>query len=202
LWVAGYLAGEAMTEPCREFGISRKNLMSGINHIESKSSVRGLQPTRRLLGKLSAWSNFTTAVRSPRKPSGILSMKVEVGPAAALPARISQPPLKAGVHATLDNLSNSTFENPSTEFSREGKVVEFSFSGDPAYRGTIADEGNTIDGTLYMSDGSTAISKWTRSKALVSTGTSVAQNLPITGDWSGLLDLNGKRSNFVLHIQE
>lgn len=111
-------------------------------------------------------------------------------------------PVKAGLHATLDNLSNSTFENPSTEFSREGKVVEFSFSGDPAYKGAVAEDGNTIDGTLYMSDGSTAILKWTRSKALVSVGTNVAQNLPITGDWNGILDLNGKRSNFVLHIQE
>jgi putative intracellular protease/amidase len=111
-------------------------------------------------------------------------------------------PVKAGLHATLDNLSNSTFENPSTEFSREGKVVEFSFSGDPAYKGAVAEDGNTIDGTLYMSDGSTAILKWTRSKALVSVGTNVAQNSPITGDWNGILDLNGKRSNFVLHIQE
>ena len=111
-------------------------------------------------------------------------------------------PVKAGLHATLDNLSNSTFENPSTEFSREGKVVEFSFSGDPAYKGAVAEDGNTIDGTLYMSDGSTAILKWTRSKELVSVGTNVAQNLPITGDWNGILDLNGKRSNFVLHIQE
>jgi putative intracellular protease/amidase len=111
-------------------------------------------------------------------------------------------PVKAGLHATLDNLSNSTFENPSTEFSREGKVVEFSFSGDPAYKGAVAEDGNTIDGTLYMSDGSTAILKWTRSKTLVSVGTNVAQNLPITGDWNGILDLNGKRSNFVLHIQE
>jgi putative intracellular protease/amidase len=110
--------------------------------------------------------------------------------------------VKAGLHATLDNVSNSTFENPSTEFSREGKVVEFSFSGDPAYKGAVAKDGNTIDGTLYMSDGSTAILKWTRSKALVSVGTKVAQNLPITGDWNGILDLNGKRSNFVLHIQE
>jgi putative intracellular protease/amidase len=110
--------------------------------------------------------------------------------------------VKAGLHATLDNVSNSTFENPSTEFSREGKVVEFSFSGDPAYKGAVAEDGNTIDGTLYMSDGGTAILKWTRSKALVSVGTKVAQNLPITGDWNGILDLNGKRSNFVLHIQE
>lgn len=110
--------------------------------------------------------------------------------------------VKAGLHATLDNVSNSTFENPSTEFSREGKVVEFSFSGDPAYKGAVAEDGNTIDGTLYMSDGSTAILKWTRSKALVSVGTKDAQNLPITGDWNGILDLNGKRSNFVLHIQE
>jgi hypothetical protein len=53
-----------------------------------------------------------------------------------------------------------------------------------------------------MSDSGTAILKWTRSKALVSVGTKVAQNLPITGDWNGILDLNGKRSNFVLHIQE
>jgi hypothetical protein len=53
-----------------------------------------------------------------------------------------------------------------------------------------------------MSDGSTAILKWTRSKALVGIGTVVAQNLPITGDWSGKLDVNGKRANFVLHIQE
>jgi putative intracellular protease/amidase len=111
-------------------------------------------------------------------------------------------PVKGGLHATLDNLSNSTFENPSTEFSREGKVVEFSFSSDPGYKGTITEDGNTIDGTLYMSDGSTAILKWTRSKALVSTGTNVAQNLPITGDWNAILDLDGKRSNFVLHIQE
>jgi hypothetical protein len=53
-----------------------------------------------------------------------------------------------------------------------------------------------------MSDGSTAILKWTRSKALVNAGTVVAQNLPITGDWTGKLDVNGKRANFVLHIQE
>jgi len=109
---------------------------------------------------------------------------------------------KAGLHATLDNLSNSTFENPSTEFSRKEEVVEFSFGGDPAYKGTLTEDGNTIDGTLYMSDGSTAILKWTRSKALVNNGTLVAQNLPITGDWNGKLDLNGKRANFVLHIQE
>jgi hypothetical protein len=75
-------------------------------------------------------------------------------------------PSKAGPHATLDNLSNSTFENPSTEFRRDGKVVEFSFSGDPGYKGTIAEDGSTIDGTLYISDGSTAMLKWTRSKGL------------------------------------
>jgi hypothetical protein len=102
----------------------------------------------------------------------------------------------------LDNLSNSTFENPSTEFSRKGEVVEFSFGGDPAYKGTLTEDGNTIDGTLYMSDGSTAILKWTRSKALADIGTVVARNLPVTGDWSGKLDVNGKRANFVLHIQE
>jgi putative intracellular protease/amidase len=96
-------------------------------------------------------------------------------------------PVKAGLHATLDNLSNSTFENPSTEFSRDGKVVEFSFSGDPAYKGTIAEGGNTIDGTLYMSDGSTATLKWTRSKALVSARANVAQNLPITATGMGFL---------------
>ena len=111
-------------------------------------------------------------------------------------------PAKAGLHATLDNLSNSTFENPSTEFSRKGQVVEFSFGGDPAYKGTLTEDGNTIDGTLYMSDGSTAILKWTRSKALADIGTVVARKLPVTGDWSGKLDVNGKRANFVLHIQE
>ena len=68
--------------------------------------------------------------------------------------------------------------------------------------GTLTEDGNTIDGTLYMSDGSTAILKWTRSKALADIGTVVARNLPVTGDWSGKLDVNGKRANFVLHIQE
>jgi hypothetical protein len=100
----------------------------------------------------------------------------------------------------LDNLSNSTFENPSTEFNRKERVVEFSFGGHPAYKGTLTEDGNTIDGTLYMSDGSTAILKWTRSKALVNNGTVVAQNLPVGGD--GKLDVNGKRANFVLHIHE
>jgi putative intracellular protease/amidase len=111
-------------------------------------------------------------------------------------------PAKAGLHATLDNLSNSTFENPSTEFSRKGEGVEFSFGGDPAYKGTLTEDGNTIDGTLYMSDGSTAILKWTRSKALVNNGTVVPRILPINGDWNGKLDVNGKRANFILHIQE
>ena len=111
-------------------------------------------------------------------------------------------PIKAGLHATLDNLSNRTFENASTEFSRVGRAVEFSFSGDPAYKGTLAEDGNTIDGTLYMDNGSTAILKWTRSKPLVNTGKSTAENFPITGDWKGTLDVNGKRSNFVLHVQD
>jgi putative intracellular protease/amidase len=111
-------------------------------------------------------------------------------------------PIKAGLHATLDNLSNSTFENPSTEFSRAGRAVEFSFSGDPAYKGTLSKDGNMIDGTLYMDNGSSAILKWTRSKSLVDAGENSAENLPITGDWKGTLDVNGKRSNFVLHIQE
>jgi hypothetical protein len=111
-------------------------------------------------------------------------------------------PLKPGLSATLDNLSNSTFENPSTEFSRKGETVEFSFAGDPAYKGTLTEDGNTIDGTLYMSDGSTANLKWTRSKALTDTGTIVAKNLPITGSWNGTLDVKGIRTNFVLHIQE
>jgi hypothetical protein len=102
----------------------------------------------------------------------------------------------------LDNLSNNTFENPSTEFSRKGETVEFSFAGDPAYKGTLTEDGNTIDGTLYMSDGSTAKLKWTRSKALTFTGTIVAKNLPITGGWNGTLEVNGMRTNFVLHIQE
>ena len=111
-------------------------------------------------------------------------------------------PIRAGLHATLDNLSNSTFENPSTEFSCAGRAVEFSFSGDPAYKGTLSEDGNTIDGTLYMDNGSTAILKWARSKSLVDAGENTAENLPITGDWKGTLDVNGKRSNFVLHIQE
>jgi hypothetical protein len=110
--------------------------------------------------------------------------------------------LNAGLSATLDNLSNSTFENPSTEFSRKGEIVEFSFSGDPAYKGTLAEDGNTIDGTLYMSDGSTTSLKWTRSKALANTGTALAKSSPITGDWNAKLVANGKQSNFVLHIQE
>jgi len=33
-------------------------------------------------------------------------------------------------------------------------------------------------------------------------GKNTAENLPITGEWKGTLDVNGKRSNFVLHIQE
>ena len=111
-------------------------------------------------------------------------------------------PVKAGLHATLDNLSNSTFENPSTEFSRAGRAIEFSFSGDPAYKGTLSKDGNTIDGTLYMDNGSTAVLKWTRSKSRVDAGENTAENLPITGDWMGTLEANGKRSNFVLHIQE
>ncbi len=46
-----------------------------------------------------------------------------------------------------------------------------------------------------MSDGSTAILKWTRSRALVKHGTVVAQNLSIAGDWNGKLDVSGKRAN-------
>jgi putative intracellular protease/amidase len=111
-------------------------------------------------------------------------------------------PLKAGLHSTLDNLSNSTFQNPSTEFSRDGNVVEFSFSGDPAYKGTLSEDENTIDGTLYMMDGSTANVKWTRSKQRVHAVTTDAQSSPITGDWNGILDVNGKRTIFVLHIQD
>jgi putative intracellular protease/amidase len=112
-------------------------------------------------------------------------------------------PAKAGLSATLDNLSNNTFENPSTEFSRKGETVEFSFAGDPAYKGALTEDGNTIEGTLYMSDGSTANLKWTRSKALTTdNGTIVAKNLPITGSWNGTLDVSGIRTNFVLHIQE
>jgi hypothetical protein len=53
-----------------------------------------------------------------------------------------------------------------------------------------------------MSDGSTANLKFTRSQALANAGTIIAKNLPITGEWTGKLDVNGKRSNFVLHIQE
>jgi hypothetical protein len=53
-----------------------------------------------------------------------------------------------------------------------------------------------------MSDRSAAILKWTPSKALVDIGTVVTQNLSVTGDWNGKLDANGKRANFVLHIQE
>jgi putative intracellular protease/amidase len=111
-------------------------------------------------------------------------------------------PAKAGLHATLDNLSNSTFENPSTEFTRKSEVIEFSFSGDPAYKGTLTEDGNTINGTLIMDDGSTAILNWTRSKALVNIGTVAARDLPITGDWNAKLDANGRHSNFVLHIQQ
>jgi putative intracellular protease/amidase len=111
-------------------------------------------------------------------------------------------PAKAGLHAILDNLANSTFGNPSTEFTRKGEVIEFSFGGDPAYKGTLAKDGNSINGTLLMDDGSTAVLNWTRSKAVVDTGAIVAQGLPIIGDWNAKLDVNGKHSNFVLHIEE
>lgn len=109
---------------------------------------------------------------------------------------------KAGPHATLDNLSNSTFANPSTEFTRNGKVVEFSFSGDPGYKGTLSEDGNTIDGTLYMSDGSTAALKWTRSTLLAGGGTAGAREMPIIGVWNAKLETKTVRADFVLHIQE
>jgi hypothetical protein len=77
------------------------------------------------------------------------------------------------------------------------KAVVFSFSGDPAYEGTIAEDGNTIDRRWQHCN-----FEMEAIKALVRARANVAQNLPITGDWNGILDLNAKRSNFVLHIQE
>jgi transcriptional regulator GlxA family with amidase domain len=91
-------------------------------------------------------------------------------------------PAKAGLHAVLDNLANSTFGNRSTEFSRKGEVFEFSFGGDSAYKGTLAEDGNAINGTLYMSDGSTADLRFTRAQTLASTGSMDLHNLPVTGD--------------------
>jgi putative intracellular protease/amidase len=111
-------------------------------------------------------------------------------------------PVKAGLHAMLDNLSNSTFGNPSTEFTRNGNTVEFSFGGDPAYKGTLDENGNTINGTLYMSDGRTAELNFIRSEPIAKAATVVAQNTPIVGDWKAKLDLKGRQSDFVLHIQE
>lgn len=111
-------------------------------------------------------------------------------------------PVKPGLHATLDNLSNSTFDNPSTDFTRKGKTVEFSFGGDPAYKGTLGDDGNTINGILYMSDGSTADLRFTRSEPLANAATIVLQDIPITGRWKAKLDFKGKQSDFVLNIQE
>jgi hypothetical protein len=111
-------------------------------------------------------------------------------------------PRKAGLHATLDNLSNSTFQNPSTEFSRDGNVIEFSFSGDPAYKGTLSEDENSIDGTLYMMGGSKANVNWTRLKQRGHAVRTDDQNSPITGDWNGTLDVNGERTTFVLHIQD
>jgi hypothetical protein len=78
-------------------------------------------------------------------------------------------------------------------------------TGEPnenVYKGTLSEDGKAIDGTLYMSDGSTANLNFTRSQALANAGTIIAKNLPITGEWTGKLDVNGKQSNFVLHIQE
>src|SRR6202007_3289162 len=97
-------------------------------------------------------------------------------------------PVKAGLSGTLDNFSNNTFGNTSTEFSRKGAIVEFSFSGDPAYKGTLSEDGNTIDGTLYISDGSTVALKWTRTKLLSVTATALGASLPIVGDWDARLE--------------
>lgn len=111
-------------------------------------------------------------------------------------------PAKAGLRAILDNLSNNTFGNPSTEFTRNGKIVEFSFGGDPAYKGTLDEDGNTITGTLFMSDGSTADLNFTRSQRIAKPATVGHQDSPLTGDWTAKLESKGKKSDFVLHVQE
>ena len=111
-------------------------------------------------------------------------------------------PVKAGLHAILDNLSNNTFGNPSTEFTRNGKSVEFSFGGDPAYKGTLDDDGNTIAGTLFMSDGSTAPLNFTRLQPIAKTAEVGPRDSPITGDWTAKLESKDKKSDFILHVQE
>lgn len=111
-------------------------------------------------------------------------------------------PVQPGLHALLDNIANNTFGNPSTEFKRDGQVIEFSFGGDPAYKGTLSLDGNTIDGVLYMDGGGTAALQFTRVQPLNRGGAGAVKDLPITGDWRAKLDLQGKLSDFVLHIRE
>jgi putative intracellular protease/amidase len=112
----------------------------------------------------------------------------------------SAPPNK-GLHATLDNLSNSTFDNPSTEFTKRGTTIEFSFSGDPAYKGALTEDGNSIEGLLYMTDGSTVNLKWTRDQELTGGGP-VLKDVPISGNWHADLDAGALHSKFRLHIRE
>lgn len=105
-------------------------------------------------------------------------------------------PPTAGLHATLDNLDNHTYENPSTAFVRNGNAIEFSFNNDPSYSGTLAADGNVIEGVLHMDDGSNAPLRWTRTAAAPTEAASVA------GDWTATLERQGKSVRLVLHVKE
>lgn len=111
-------------------------------------------------------------------------------------------PTRTGLSATLDNLTNSTFGNPTTEFLRKGSTVDFSFSGDPAYKGTLSGDGNTIDGILYMSDGTTAALKWTRTAPIPQAAVAVGTTIPVVGDWEAQLEHGKLSAKFKLHIRE
>jgi hypothetical protein len=53
-----------------------------------------------------------------------------------------------------------------------------------------------------MSDGSTADLRFTRVQSVTADDGTNLQDLSVTGDWKAKLDVKGKLSDFVLHIQD
>lgn len=108
----------------------------------------------------------------------------------------------SGLRAEMDDLTNNTFGNPSTEFTLNGRSVEFSFGGDPAYKGILSEDSKSIHGTLLMSNGKTADLTWTRIQVSSDQNALMHDHAPVIGDWKTVVVGPRGQQEFLLHIRE
>lgn len=112
-------------------------------------------------------------------------------------------PVKQGLKATQDNLDNNTYGNPADQITQEGDVVQYYFVAEGKFKGTLARDGASINGTFQFVDGTSIPVNWARvMKAQTNGNTSTeGSETSLIGDWTATVTLSGKQFRMVLHIR-